>query len=259
MKKILLFTTIFLFLLSALYLPSKAFASNCVVDVSKNPMLSGDNPEIHIKNNHSKERNFGVRVKRPSGPNLVNYEKSGFIQPGETKAVQADSPLNQIGVYTLEVYFWNDPLNKTQCSVSLTVTDDPDEVKENDPDMSGGGGSLFYKPKECVADKFVDHPDVETIDDYQGIVTAIGCVPTRPQLFIYWLLNRVISIGGGIAFLIMIWGVFQIMTSSGDPEKLQKGKEIMVSAGAGLLFIIFSTFLLELIGVNILKIPGWGG
>lgn len=121
------------------------------------------------------------------------------------------------------------------------------------------GTKTFYQPDTCTADKFIDHPDVEDITDYEGIKTALGCIPVRPQLFVFWLLNRAISIGAGIAFLIMIWGGFQVMTSSGDPEKLQEGKNILVSAGAGLLFIIFSTFILELIGINILKIPGWGG
>jgi hypothetical protein len=66
-----------------------------------------------------------------------------------------------------------------------------------------------------------------------------------------------ISLGGGIAFLIMGVGAFLFITSQGNPEQLQKGKEMIVSAGAGLLFIIFSIFLLRLIGVDILKIPGF--
>lgn len=87
-----------------------------------------------------------------------------------------------------------------------------------------------------------------------GIVTALGCVPTNITTLIGWIFKYAISIGGGIAFLLMVWGSFLLITSSGDPERLKQGQEILVSAGAGLLFIIFSTFLLRLIGVDILHI-----
>lgn len=88
--------------------------------------------------------------------------------------------------------------------------------------------------------------------------TAIGCITTSdPQAFIAWLLGTAIGIAGGIAFLLMLWGGFQIITSTGDPEKLNKGKEILTSAIIGLVVIIFSVFLLKLIGVDILQLPGF--
>jgi hypothetical protein len=71
-----------------------------------------------------------------------------------------------------------------------------------------------------------------------------------------WLLKRVIGIAGGIAFLLMVFGGFKILTSAGDPKGIQAGSEMISSALIGLLFIIFSVFLLELIGVKILGIPG---
>ena len=90
-------------------------------------------------------------------------------------------------------------------------------------------------------------------------MTALGCIPTKDtSLFVAWLMRRAIGIGGGIAFLLMIFAGFQIITSSGDPQKLQAGKELFTSAIVGLILIIFSVFLLELIGVRILNIPGLG-
>lgn len=91
-----------------------------------------------------------------------------------------------------------------------------------------------------------------------GVWTALGCVNTKPEDFVAQLLGWVIGLGGGIAFLLIVWGGFQIVTSSGNPEKLDAGKEIIVSALTGLLMIIFSVILLHLIGVDILKIPGFG-
>lgn len=88
--------------------------------------------------------------------------------------------------------------------------------------------------------------------------TAIGCIPTDPAEFVKVLLRFGIGIGGGIAFLLILFGGFQMMVSSGNPEKLNEGKELVASAIAGLLMIIFSIFLLRLIGFSILGIPGFG-
>jgi len=91
-----------------------------------------------------------------------------------------------------------------------------------------------------------------------GAWTAIGCIPTDPSVFIGKLLLIGIGIAGGIAFLLILFGGFQIMTSAGNPEQLNAGRELISSAIAGLLLIIFSVFILKVIGVNILGIPGFG-
>jgi len=92
-----------------------------------------------------------------------------------------------------------------------------------------------------------------------GINTALGCIPVNePAQFIAWLLQRLIGIGGGIAFLLMVMAGFKIITSTGNPKEIQAGKELLSSAVVGLLFIIFSLVLLKLIGVKILQLPGFG-
>ena len=89
--------------------------------------------------------------------------------------------------------------------------------------------------------------------------TAIGCIPTNDlNEFAGWIIGKVIFVASGIAFLLMTFGTFQVITSSGDPKKAQAGKELITSALSGLLFIILSVFLLKLIGVDILRIPGFG-
>lgn len=93
--------------------------------------------------------------------------------------------------------------------------------------------------------------------DNSGAWTAIGCIQTQPSEFIKKLLQFGIGIGGGIAFLLILFGGFQMMTSAGNPEKLNEGKELVSSAIAGLLMIVFSIFLLRLIGFSILGIPGF--
>jgi hypothetical protein len=95
-----------------------------------------------------------------------------------------------------------------------------------------------------------------------GVWTAFGCLPTgfgtsSGDNFVTTLLKVGSGIAGGIAFLLIIVGGFQIVMSAGNPEKLNEGKELVTSAIVGLLFIIFSIFILKLIGVDILGIPGF--
>jgi len=93
------------------------------------------------------------------------------------------------------------------------------------------------------------------VTDY--IYTAIGCIPvSSTPNFIAWILRWAIGIGGGVALMLIIVASFQIITSSGNPEKVQAGKELLTSAIAGLIMLIFSVFILKFIGVDILKLPG---
>lgn len=94
--------------------------------------------------------------------------------------------------------------------------------------------------------------------DGKGVNTAIGCIPTDPQGFIAKFLGFAVGIAGGVAFLLILFGGLQILTSAGNPEKMNAGKELVTAAISGLLLIVFSVFLLRLIGYSILGIPGFG-
>ncbi len=88
--------------------------------------------------------------------------------------------------------------------------------------------------------------------------TVMGCFSTQSDLFVKSILSFVFGIAGGIAFLAVLSGSGIILTSSGDPQKLQHGKEIIISSISGILLIIFSVFLLRVVGVDILNLPGFG-
>lgn len=92
-----------------------------------------------------------------------------------------------------------------------------------------------------------------------AVDTALGCIQIDSMdNFLKNILGKVIFVASGIAFLLMAFGAFQVLTSAGSPEKVKAGSELITSALSGLLFIIFSVFLLKLIGVDILQIPGFG-
>jgi hypothetical protein len=88
-------------------------------------------------------------------------------------------------------------------------------------------------------------------DPKSGINTALGCISTDatggPGSFFSTLITVSVGLGDG---------VFIVTTSAGIPDKLKEGSEIITSAVTGLLFIILSVFLLRLIGINILALPG---
>lgn len=90
------------------------------------------------------------------------------------------------------------------------------------------------------------------------IWTAIGCIPIDINAFVQdYLLVIGTGMAGGVSFLYFLYGVFLFLTSSGNAEIIAKAKEIIISAISGLLLIIFSVFLLKIIGVDILRLPGF--
>lgn len=90
-----------------------------------------------------------------------------------------------------------------------------------------------------------------------GTWTSLGCVPNDPPNLVGWIITLASGVAGGIAFLLILFGSFQIVTSGGVPEKIASGKDIITSALLGLLFIFLATLILKVIGVQILGIPGW--
>jgi|GEM_PF-5840044 len=89
--------------------------------------------------------------------------------------------------------------------------------------------------------------------DGKSIRTAIGCLQFETvQNILVFFLSWGFGVGGGFAILIIIIAAFQIMTSAGDPIKLQSGQSLLISAVSGIVMLAFSIFILRLIGVNIL-------
>ncbi|EKE06396.1 MAG: hypothetical protein ACD_19C00014G0010 [uncultured bacterium] len=89
----------------------------------------------------------------------------------------------------------------------------------------------------------------------EGIDSAIGCIPVGDtNQFMGWILGWAVGVGGGIAFLLIVYASFMVMTSQGDPARLKAGQELLTSAISGLIMLIFSVFILKFIGVDILEL-----
>lgn len=88
--------------------------------------------------------------------------------------------------------------------------------------------------------------------------TALGTFSTDAAGFIKTGFGIVLSATGAIALLLIIRAGYKIMTSQGKPEAIQEGRDQLIAAIVGLLFLIFAFVFLEVIGVDILRIPGAG-
>lgn len=90
-----------------------------------------------------------------------------------------------------------------------------------------------------------------------GINTAVGCFPTdSTNGMLVFILRWALGVAGGIAFLLIVFSAFLIMTSGGNAEKVKSGRELLTAALTGLVVLIFSVFILDLVGLRILQIPG---
>lgn len=89
--------------------------------------------------------------------------------------------------------------------------------------------------------------------------SALGNLSTNPAGFIQSIFAILLSVSGGIALLLIIRAGYQMMTSQGKPEQIQNARDQLIAAIVGLVFLIFSFVFLQLIGYDILHIPGIGG
>lgn len=88
-----------------------------------------------------------------------------------------------------------------------------------------------------------------------GIITALGCVPTELKNIIPWSLRALAGVAGGIALLLLFYGGLTYIMAGGEKTGVEEAKGIITAAISGLLLIIFSVLILKIIGVDILGIP----
>ncbi len=90
-----------------------------------------------------------------------------------------------------------------------------------------------------------------------GIWTAVGCIDFKFGKFVADIFGVGVGLAGGVAFLCIMYSAFILQTSQGNAERLKRGREYLTNCIIGLILILFSIFILRVIGVNILAIPGF--
>jgi hypothetical protein len=92
-----------------------------------------------------------------------------------------------------------------------------------------------------------------------GYYSALGCVYfTDWQTFFEKNVFRLlVGLAGLVALLCIVYAAIQMQLSKGNAEKIKKAQELLTSCIIGLMLILFSVFILRVIGVDILRIPGF--
>ena len=129
-----------------------------------------------------------------------------------------------------------------QTGSSIIVTVDPGSKDK---------GEIVDIPGLKVQNGLGSNPCGSTCD------TAIGPIPIGFRALSQKLLDIAIGVAGGIALILMVIGSIRVLMSSGDPQKLGGGRDMIVAAVAGLLFLLFAVLILRFIGITVLKgVPG---
>ena len=135
------------------------------------------------------------------------------------------------------------------------------------PDSNCSGitcGKTCQKPNAPTSNPTLPPPPLPPCQQWVhgqcvSFLSTFGSIPTSPSGFIKVLFDILLSVSGGIALLLIIKSGYQLMTSQGKPEQMQAGRDQIIAAIVGLVFLIFSFVVLQLIGYDILHIPGFGG
>ena len=80
----------------------------------------------------------------------------------------------------------------------------------------------------------------------------LGSVST-PQTLIANVINAVLGVVGSLALLMFVYGGLIWMTSSGSPEKVKKGRDIIIWSAIGLAIIFSAYGLVRILIVSIAK------
>ena len=83
------------------------------------------------------------------------------------------------------------------------------------------------------------------------------CVSNDPLKFATSIYGIGLSLIGVIGLLSIIYGAFLVLTSQGDPTKLQNGKSYIVYALIGMALAVGGLAFYRIIGANIIKLPGF--
>jgi len=78
----------------------------------------------------------------------------------------------------------------------------------------------------------------------------LGSINTPAEL-IGRVLNASFGIVGSLALVMFVYGGITWMTSSGNPEKVKKGRDVLIWAAIG-LFIVFSAYALVRVVLSVI-------
>lgn len=198
-------------------------------------------------------------------------------QPGiYTAVVVYTASLEPVGQTSFEIKPTTDPTRKVCCSVNssdanfctslevLVATEPNCVVSANSLEcpslcqavwagsMSCGGpnSDLWF----CAAAR-QGHASLCVDNGVTGIESAIGCIPIESvdqttEFFIRWSLG----VAGGLGLFLIASSAIKIMTTKGDPKRLQDARDTLSSAIAGLVLLVLSLYIVRFIAQELLNL-----
>ena len=88
-------------------------------------------------------------------------------------------------------------------------------------------------------------------------LTDLGCIPNDPIGFAAKFYGIGLGMIGGVALIFIICGGYLFISSGGNPQQIQKAKIYLFYAIIGLVMAILGFVIIQIVFVNILKIPGF--
>ncbi len=89
------------------------------------------------------------------------------------------------------------------------------------------------------------------------IATDFGCFPNDPVGFVQKFYGVGLGFVAGVALLALIFGGYVVMTSRGDPRRVNDGKSWIYYSIAGLMLAIFGYVFIQTVLVDVLHVPGF--
>jgi hypothetical protein len=89
------------------------------------------------------------------------------------------------------------------------------------------------------------------------IATDFGCMPNDPIGFVQKFYGIGLGFVAGVALLALVYGGYVVMTSRGDPRRVNDGKSWIFYSIAGLMLAIFGYVFIQTVLVDILHVPGF--
>jgi hypothetical protein len=92
--------------------------------------------------------------------------------------------------------------------------------------------------------------------EVRGFWTALGCLRVEPGEAVNDLFVIAVGVGGIFILIQILMGAFGLITSAGNPAAIDKARNRILDSTIALLFLIFSVTILQVLMMNILKLPG---
>jgi hypothetical protein len=153
-------------------------------------------------------------------------------------------------------------VNEFTLEVILGVDDSNFKCKEGKPLVKGNTCSCVDTQTPNIAKLCLNVNTKERssclscVKNGRGIWTGMGCFYTDVSALITQnIFGTLLGLAGIVSFLCIIYSAFLLQTSRGNPERIKKAREYLTNCILGLILIIFSLFILRIVGVNILGIP----